>query len=300
MSKSTFILYNYTPTLVGAVLLAALFFLSTAFHLYQRIRSHSKYFNPFIVGGIFQIIGYIARAAAHFNTTSTILYAMQSLFILLAPILYAASIYMVLGRIITFLHGEHLSYVPVHLMTKVFVGGDILSFILQGAGGGITTNGSTKTVMVGQWVIVGGLCVQLLFFCAFVLSSALFHIRIFASPTEKSARTMHLWSSIWPRDWRGLLFACYAVSVLILIRSVYRLVEFAQGNSGYVINHEVFLYVFDAAMMFMVMAIMNVFHPSVVLKSDKSTNSRETDSSIEANNSHELKGASTGGERIMN
>lgn len=59
---------------------------------------------------------------------------MQSLFILLAPILYAASIYMVLGRIITFLKGEHLSYVPVRLMTRIFVLGDVLSFILQAAG----------------------------------------------------------------------------------------------------------------------------------------------------------------------
>lgn len=154
MASSTYVLYNYTPSLVGAVIFAALFLLTTAFHLYQRIRSHAKYFNPFIVGGLcefmsslprslhwlipmsiaVQIIGYIARAAAHYNKTSTVLYALQQLLILLAPILYAASIYMVLGRIITFLKGEHLSYVPVRLMTKIFVGGDILSFILQGAG----------------------------------------------------------------------------------------------------------------------------------------------------------------------
>jgi hypothetical protein len=38
-----------------------------------------------------------------------------------------------------------------------------------------------------------------------------------------------------------------------------------QGNDGYVISHEVFLYVFDAAMMFLVMGVMNVFHPSFVL-----------------------------------
>lgn len=59
---------------------------------------------------------------------------MQTLFILLAPTLYAASIYMALGRIITSLKGEHLSYVPVRFMTKIFVMGDVLSFVLQGAG----------------------------------------------------------------------------------------------------------------------------------------------------------------------
>lgn len=81
-----------------------------------------------------QIIGYGARAVSHFHTTSTTLYAMQTLFVLLAPTLYAASIYMVLGRIIKFLRAEHLSFVPVRFLTKIFVLGDVLSFVAQGAG----------------------------------------------------------------------------------------------------------------------------------------------------------------------
>ncbi|OQD95415.1 hypothetical protein PENSOL_c020G09941 [Penicillium solitum] len=281
MASSTYVLYNYTPSLVGSVIFAALFLLTTTFHLYQRIRSHAKYFNPFIAGGLFQIIGYIARAAAHYNQTSTVLYAIQQLLILLAPILYAASIYMVLGRIITFLQGEHLSYVPVRLMTKIFVGGDILSFILQGAGGGVMSSGSEKSLIIGQWVIIAGLCVQLLFFGTFIISSGLFHMRILQSPTQPSERTMHLRRSILPRNWPSLLFACYAVSLLIVVRSAYRLIEFAQGNNGYVISHEVFLYIFDAAMMFLVMVIMNVFHPSEVLQNDRPANSSPTESSVD-------------------
>jgi hypothetical protein len=127
------------------------------------------------------------------------------------------------------------------------------------------TSGSESTIKIGQWVIVAGLCVQLVFFGAFVITSLIFHIKIIRSPTVESERFMNKHGSIWPRDWRGVLFACYSASVLILIRSVYRLVEFVQGNDGYVISHEVFLYVFDAAMMFLVMGVMNVFHPSFVL-----------------------------------
>jgi hypothetical protein len=81
-----------------------------------------------------QVIGYGCRAASHFFENSTTLYAIQSLLVLLAPTLYAASIYMILGRTIKFLHAERLSPVPVRWMTKTFVAGDILSFILQGAG----------------------------------------------------------------------------------------------------------------------------------------------------------------------
>ncbi|CAI7571419.1 unnamed protein product [Penicillium pancosmium] len=203
---------------------------------------------------------------------------MQTLFILLAPTLYAASIYMVLGRIITSLKGEHLSYVPVRFMTKIFVMGDVLSFVLQGAGGGVmSSSGSANLLVVGQWIIVGGLCVQLVFFGAFLITSIIFNCRIIRSPTEESQNSVA--SGLIPRDWRGLLFALYTVSVLILIRSIYRVVEFVQGNNGYVIGHEVFLYVFDASMMFLVMIVMNVFHPSVVLRSNNTPGTKEPNGS---------------------
>ena len=221
-----------------------------------------------------QIIGYGARAVSHFHPTSTTVYAIQNLLILLAPTLYAASIYMVLGRVITFLHGQHLSYVPVKYMTKIFVLGDVLSFILQGAGGGVMSGGAEDLLVVGQWIIVAGLCVQLVFFGAFLVTSICFHWRIIKSPTPQST-TSSITSGFIPRDWHGLLFALYAASILILIRSVYRIVEFVQGNSGYLISHEVFLYVFDAAMMLLVMVVMGLFHPSVVLSSHTAPRSVE-------------------------
>jgi NO-binding membrane sensor protein with MHYT domain len=55
-SNGDYVLYQYTPNLVCAVLFVALFALTTAFHLYQRIRTCAKYFNPFIVGGICELI----------------------------------------------------------------------------------------------------------------------------------------------------------------------------------------------------------------------------------------------------
>lgn len=53
---------------------------------------------------------------------------------LLAPTLYAASIYMVLGRLVGYLNAESLSLVPVKWMTKIFVAGDVFSFMMQSAG----------------------------------------------------------------------------------------------------------------------------------------------------------------------
>jgi hypothetical protein len=59
---------------------------------------------------------------------------MQSLLLLLAPALFAASIYMVLGRIIRLTDGESHSLIKARWLTKVFVAGDVLSFLTQSTG----------------------------------------------------------------------------------------------------------------------------------------------------------------------
>lgn len=61
-------------------------------------------------------------------------YVMQSLLILLAPAFFAASIYMVLGRIIHLVDGEAHSIIRAKWLTKIFVGGDVLSFLAQSSG----------------------------------------------------------------------------------------------------------------------------------------------------------------------
>jgi hypothetical protein len=52
----------------------------------------------------------------------------QTLLILLAPILFAASIYMFLSRIITATGSVSYSIIRPTRLTKVFVGGDVLCF----------------------------------------------------------------------------------------------------------------------------------------------------------------------------
>jgi hypothetical protein len=59
---------------------------------------------------------------------------MQSLLLLLAPALFAASIYMILARIILLTDGESHSVIKVRWVTKIFVAGDVLSFLAQSAG----------------------------------------------------------------------------------------------------------------------------------------------------------------------
>lgn len=133
-------------------------------------------------------------------------------------------------------------------------------------GGGIMASGTISSMNTGEYVTIAGLCVQLLFFSFFVITSATFHIRIRQQPTPKVTQLDQEGSrSTTHRTWESVLWGLYIACTLILVRSIFRLVEYAQGNDGYLISHEAFMYVFDAMLMFFAMVALNVFHPSVIL-----------------------------------
>ena len=181
---------------------------------------------------------------------------MQTLLLLVAPALFAASIYMELGRIILVTDGEPHSLIRAKWLTKIFVIGDVVSFICQGAGGGIQAGGSASGYKLGEHIIIVGLVVQIVFFGMFCVVAGVFHFRMWRAPTRR----------VTSKDlpWQRHLFALYAGSLLILIRSIFRLAEYAQGNGGYIISHEVFLYVFDGCLMLGAMCIFAWFHPSEI------------------------------------
>lgn len=237
-----------------------------------------------------QIIGYICRALAHDDKNSVPIYSIQTIMILLAPPLYAASIYMTLGRLILYLDVESLSPIPTKWLTAIFVTGDVIAFVMQAAGmslaldpspvvrtiqsitfsditagGGIMASGTVSAMNTGEHITIGGLCVQLVFFSVFIIVATIVHWRVHRNPTRKS-----LVASIknWKRtSWETIMVVLYVASILILVRSIFRLIEYAQGNSGYLISHEVFMYVFDSTLMFFTMLVMSIYHPSKILNS---------------------------------
>ncbi|KAF7861556.1 hypothetical protein EAF04_008118 [Stromatinia cepivora] len=250
--------YRYNPSLVAAVIFIVSFAVTTFFHLYQLIRTRTWYFIPLCIGGFFEWIGYIGRALSSQESPNWSLgpYIMQTLLLLIAPALFAASIYMELGRIIELVDGESLAMIRKRWLTKLFVCGDVLSFTLQMAGGGIMSSGSLDSVHLGEKIVIGGLFVQIAFFGFFVFVSFSFNIRMHLLPTEK-AEQRH---GVWHKHLNTLYFA----SMLIMVRSIFRVVEYIQGNDGYLLRHEYYLYIFDAVLMLAVMVAFNFVHPSEV------------------------------------
>lgn len=117
-------------------------------------------------------------------------------------------------------------------------------------------SGDADALHLGENVVIGGLVVQIIIFGLFIVTASIFHRRMRARPTN--AVLAH------QLKWRLYLTVLYVVSLLIMVRSVFRLIEYAQGNDGYLMSHEIFLYLFDSLLMFAAMALMAWYHPSEI------------------------------------
>jgi hypothetical protein len=199
-----------------------------------------------------QAIGYCGRIWSHYDTLSVGGFVLQAILILVAPALYAASIYMILGRLIRILRAQHLSLIRVEWVTRIFVTGDVIAFSLQAGGGGVQSGGTLDLYNSGEKIIIAGLFCQICVFGFFMITAIVFHGRISKAPTRMARR-----GGI---PWQRYLYVLYIASFIIMIRSVFRVVEYLQGNSGYLISHEIFLYIFDTILMAAVMFIFLIWY----------------------------------------
>ncbi|CAI4863786.1 CQS_1a_G0057270.mRNA.1.CDS.1 [Saccharomyces cerevisiae] len=278
-TDSDFVLFHYTPSKPAAILFVVLFILTIAVYAVQTIHSVKKaskeymsnpfepidaeknvlekkedkpinivsmvcVFIPFFVGGIMEVVGYIARVVSSSNSQELAPYIIQALLLLVAPALMAATIYMIFGRLLQILRCQSLMLVSARFGTTFFVIGDVFSFFLQAAGGGLMSQqGSTKT---GSTLVTIGLFIQIAFFGFFIVNEIRFTLNV---------KTRCQFYESMSKKWVFVNGTLLLSSILIMLRSIVRVIEFIQGFDGYIISHECFIYIFDAVpMLFVIIA----------------------------------------------
>lgn len=249
--------------------------------------------NTNILPTAVEVVGFIGRILSTNDLWALGPFIMQSLLLLLAPALFAATVYMILGRIILLTDGEPYSLIRQKWLTKIFVTGDVISFLTQMCGGGIQAAGTLALLHAGEKIVVVGLFLQLAFFGFFIVVAGLFHYRLSrvsgpdsssaypprpshrASKLSISRRTLIQRSRISDEShnvdvknlpWKRHMYVLYTASALIMIRSIFRVIEYLQGNNGYLLRREIFLYIFDALLMFVVMVLFNAIHPAKIME----------------------------------
>lgn len=243
---------------------SALYALSGMVHIGEMANTRHWWLFTLVFGCFAEAVGNGIRIYSHFEPRMIDPYIAQQVILVVTPVFFAAIHYTILGRIIE-LFGQDftLRYLKPSAIIPAFVGADLLSLGIQGAGSGLAAvaevNG--RDTKPGGTIVVVGLCVQLAAYLCFQLLIFTFFWRCSKKPIMNK-------NLFWTQRFRRFLFAFLLSSVLVLGRSIFRTIEMITGWIGPVSTVEWYYYAFDAAPVCAAVILLNVFHPGFVMPSN--------------------------------
>ena len=107
-------------------------------------------------------------------------------------------------------------------------------------------------------ILLAGLAIQVFSFAVFLtlLCGSIWRVRRLAEKTS--------WA--YTSSAQALLLALFLASVLIEVRTIFRLVETAQGVFGYLSSHEAFFGSLEYLPVILAVTLRNIFHPGRLLR----------------------------------
>ncbi|KAL4920930.1 RTA1 like protein-domain-containing protein [Aspergillus aurantiobrunneus] len=272
--------YHYSPSLGAASAFAALYSLTFIGTAVQWLRFRPLVWLVMLIAAAMEAVGYISRTISTQDTSARTVYVLQFALLILAPVLMAGALYVLFGRIIFLVVPKEqrtfkICWVPPRWVTPIFVGFDIAALMLQLIGAVMITSGNgtsqedINTFNRGRDLALVGVVVQIVAFGIFTIAAIRFNFtsKAFVKAGNEPLQAQNEFSMVVqdkPRksDWQYLLRAVNFSTAMILIRSVFRLFEFTEGQTGYINTHEWPFYVFDAVPIFPCVALFVWWHSS--------------------------------------
>jgi hypothetical protein len=149
------------PSLAGNVFYLAVFAVAVLVQIGLGIHYRTWGYLVAMMGGAsLEIVGYTARVELHiddFNKNYFIIYLVG---LTIGPALFSAAIYLCLARIIA-VYGNNLSWLSPKFITCLFVACDLVSLVLQAAGGALASLANTPSQgQTGVNIMIAGLSTQ--------------------------------------------------------------------------------------------------------------------------------------------
>ncbi|KAH8883597.1 RTA1 domain protein [Thozetella sp. PMI_491] len=259
-------LFIYAPNKIAPVIFALLFTVSGAVHLWQ-----CQHYRCFKLTWLFPLccmlfaVGFAIREFGAFNYTSLAGYITSTMFIYFSPPLLELANYHILGRVLYYVPYNS----PIHpgrvLSTLGFL--STLVEVFNAIGISYATNPALpeKYITIGNIFMKTSLVLQIIVIALFYVLAAVFQYRCSRSGVNTSKV-------------QNSLATLYLSSFIILIRTVYRTVEFFGGENlkdihnlsevSPLLRYEWFFWVFEASVMFINVVLWNLRHPRRYLPKD--------------------------------
>ncbi|KAF2807225.1 RTA1-domain-containing protein [Mytilinidion resinicola] len=264
--------WGYRPSLPANSFFLAIFAISTGLYLVQALLS--KRFLGFTIamvsGCLLEVIGYVGRILSYFNPFKEPGFLMQIVCLTIAPAFMAAGIYLCLSRIVTTFGAQNSRIAPLSY-PRIFIPCDLISLLLQAAGGGLASAAShtNRDPTPGNNIMIAGLSMQVATLFVFMLLASDFAVRTLnrvrrlgreraLDPTH--ARLRASWA------FQGFLVALAFATLCIFTRSVYRVAELSEGWNGHLIKTQKYFIGLEGAIVGLAVLALNVFHPGLCFR----------------------------------
>ncbi|KAJ2796383.1 hypothetical protein H4R20_005548 [Coemansia guatemalensis] len=242
--------FTYIPKDVYPEVAMSLFFIAAVILVWQIVHYRAQRWLYILPGtALAEAIGYAVRIVC-IHQMSFAAYVVMTLFLLVPVNALALANYKAVAVVIRERQGpkERFFFLRPRFVTWFYFSSDIFSIAMQGAGGGMMT-GDDDTRDVGKVIVLIGLIVQLFFFscflatCVYVWRNPEYNVHV--SKCDRNQRFAKM----------RVLGAVSATTVLIYLRSIYRIAEFADGYGGKIYSAEWAFYVFDAILIFLAFVV---------------------------------------------
>lgn len=250
--------YNYDPQFAPAVAVAVIFGVLTGVHLVEAVAFRKRYTWVLIMGALWETIAFVVHSLGSKDQQQIAYATVWNVLFLLAPLWINAFAYMTFARMVLYWHPEgKVAGLKASAIAKWFVLADIISFIVQGAGGIMASpTSSAEIIRVGLNIYLSGMALQQFFILLFVSLMFAFQRRCNQLSSASSGHD-------GKRSWKPLLFSQYGVLACITVRIIFRMAEFAGGvtPSNPVPFHEEYTYALDCFPMMLALLILAIWHP---------------------------------------
>ena len=254
--------YNrYTPDFTLCILGIIFFTLAFLAHSLQVWYYRLWTFSPLAFACLMEIIGYIFRTLSSRKDPYRITFFVVEYFLIVtAPVLISASIYVCLTKLITWAESEGTDissrsrFLKRNFILWTFISIDVVTTIMQVTGAGMIGGATSKQKdpTTANNVLLAGLATQTAAFAIFLI---LLTVVTFAICGNK-----HLIKKM-RRKKSPFLAVLPIASVLVFVRTIFRLVETSQGVFGYLSTHEGFFAGLEFAPVVVAVWLLAIWHP---------------------------------------
>lgn len=223
-----------------------------------------------LFGTLCEIIGYAFRLRSSppptGNPYDVISFIVQYFFIVCAPVFLSAGIYTTLTSFVGALSGnneaEARKISPLGLAKRtilaIFIPSDVIATIVQVAGAALigSAESDRESPDTGNNILLAGLVFQVFSFLIFLVL-----LFLFIRNTRKIMMSTGTGGGGRANILQTYTFALVASSLLIYLRTCFRLAETAQGVMGYASTHEPFFGALEFAPIVLAIAMLGWWHP---------------------------------------